>query len=158
MEISTRALAAVVLATTILTGGAAGQPQSTQTPAATQVSGEVTALDAQSRQISLKPDQGEAVTATVGDSTSFRRIPAGPQDLTKATRIAFSDLGVGDRIVAIGQKSDDQRKVAVRTVIVMRRSDLAQKRQREQEEWQKRGMAGTASAIDPGANTFNINW
>jgi hypothetical protein len=140
----------------MLTGGAAGQSQSTQTPAATQVIGEVTALDAQSRQISLKPDQGEAVTVTVSDSTSFRRIPAGAQDLTKATRIALSDLGVGDRIVAIGQKSEDQRKVAARTVIVMSRSDLEQKRLREQEAWLKRGMAGTVSTIDPGASSFII--
>ena len=134
----------------------AGQSQSTPTPAASQVIGEVTALDAQSRQISLKPDQGEAVTVTVSDSTSFRRVPPGAQDLTKATRIALSDLGVGDRIVAIGQRSDDQRKVAARAVIVMSRSDLAQKRLREQEEWQKRGMSGTVSAIDTGANTFII--
>jgi hypothetical protein len=140
----------------LLAGAALGQAQSTQAPAASQVIGEVTALDAQSRQISLKPDQGEAVTVTVGDSTSFRRVPPGAQDLTKATRIALSDLGIGDRIVAIGQKSDDQRKVAARAVIVMSRSDLARKRQLEQEDWQKRGMSGTVSAIDPGANTFTV--
>ena len=140
----------------LLAGAALGQAQSTQAPAASQVIGEVTALDAQSRQISLKPDQGEPLTVTVTDSTSFRRVPPGAQDLTKATRIALSDLGIGDRIVAIGQKSDDQRKVAARAVIVMSRSDLARKRQLEQEDWQKRGMSGTVSAIDPGANTFTV--
>jgi hypothetical protein len=41
-------------------------------------------------------------------------------------------------------------------VIAMSRSDLTQQRLREQEEWQKRGVAGTVSAVDPGANTFTI--
>jgi hypothetical protein len=141
----------------MLAAGVLGQSQSDRTPAAAgQVIGEVTALDAQSRQISLKTDQGEAVAVTVGDSTSFRRVPPGAQDLTKATRIAFSDLSVGDRIVAIGQRSDDRKKVAARAIIAMSRSDLAQKRLREQEEWQKRGASGTVSAVDPGANGFTI--
>ena len=143
-------IAVVALATTMLAGGALGQAQSGQ------VIGEVTALDPQSRQISLKTDQGEAVTVTVGDSTSFRRVPPGAKDLTTATRIAFPDLGVGDRIVAIGQRSDDRRKVEARTVIAMSRSDLAQKRLQEQEEWQKRGVSGTVLAVDPGAHTFTI--
>jgi transcription antitermination factor NusG len=134
----------------MLAGGALGQAQSGQ------VIGEVTALDPQSRQISLKTDQGEAVTVTVGDSTSFRRVPPGAKDLTTAARIAFPDLGVGDRIVAIGQRSDDRRKVEARTVIAMSRSDLAQKRLQEQEEWQKRGVSGTVLAVDPGAHTFTI--
>jgi hypothetical protein len=110
------------------------------------VIGEVTALDAQSGQISLKTDKGEAVTAPVGASTVYLRVPPGEKDLQKAARIAFSDIGVGDRVLVIGQK----------TVIVMTRSDLAQKQRREQEEWQKRGMSGTVWAIDPAAKTFTI--
>jgi hypothetical protein len=134
----------------MLAGVAVGQSQSGQ------VIGEVTALDAQSRQISLKTDQGEAVTVTVGDSTSFRRVPPGAKDLTTAMRIGLSDLGVGDRVIAIGQRADDRKTVEARSVIVMSRSDLTQQRLREQEGWQKRGVAGTVSAVDPGANTFTI--
>ena len=144
-------LAVVALAAAMLAGAALGQSQSGQSTI-----GEVTALVAQSRQISLKTDQGEAVTVTAGDSTSFRRVPPGAKDLTTATRIAFSDLGVGDRIIAIGQRSNDRKTVEARSVIAMSRSDLTQQRLREQEEWQKRGVAGTVSAVDPGANTLTI--
>ena len=145
-----RTIAVVAFAAAMLAGVAPGQSQSGQ------VIGEVTALVAQSRQVSLKTDQGELVTVTVGDSTSFRRVPPGAKDLTTATRIAFSDLGVGDRIIAIGQRSDDRKTVEARSVIAMSRSDLTQQRLREQEEWQKRGVAGTVSALDPGANAFTI--
>src|SRR6058998_2102474 len=124
--------------------GSIGSAQA-QAPAvsANQALGEVTAIDAQSKQISLKPDKGEPVTIVVGAATVFRQVPAGALDLTKAVRIAFTDLGAGDRILAIGQKSEDQKKIDARSVIVMTRSDLTQKQQREQEDWQKRGVSGT---------------
>jgi hypothetical protein len=134
----------------MLAGGAPGQSQSGQ------AIGEITALDAGSGRISIKTDQGEAVAVTVGDSTSFRRVPPGALDLTKATRIGLSDLGVGDRIVAIGQRSEDRKKVVARAIIAMSRSDLAQKRLQEQEDWQKRGVSGTVSAVDPGAGSFTV--
>ena len=149
-------IAAMVLSTTML-AGVLGQAQPTPAPASIQVVGEVTAMVAQSGRISIRTDKGEGVTITVSDSTSFRRIPPGAQDLTKATRIALSDLGVGDRILAIGRRSEDSERLEARSVIVMSRSDLAQKRQREQEDWQKRGMSGTVSALGPGASTFTIS-
>jgi hypothetical protein len=128
----------------------AGQAQA---PAG-QVIGEIAAIDSQSRQISLKTDKGEAVAVVVAETTVFRRVPPGAQDLTKAVRIAFSDVGKGDRIVAIGQKSAE--KLEARSVIVMTRSDLTQKQKLEQEEWQKRGVTGSVSAIDAAAKTFTI--
>jgi hypothetical protein len=156
MEIPMSTLAAVALAATLVAGSGVGRAQSTKTPASGRVIGEVTALVAQPRQISLKTDNGEKVTVAVGDSTAFRRVPPGAQDLTKATPIVFTDLGVGDRIIAIGQQSGDQKLLEARSVIVMSRSDLTQKWQREQEEWHQRGMSGTVSAVDPGANTLTI--
>jgi len=146
---SARILAALCLA---VTGCVTGQAQA---PAG-QVIGEIAAIDPQSRQISLKTDKGESVAVVVADTTVFRRVPPGAQDLTKAVRIAFSDVGNGDRIVAIGQKSEDQKRIEARSVIVMTRSDLTQKQKLEQEEWQKRGVTGSVSAIDAAAKTFTI--
>jgi hypothetical protein len=139
----------------VLARNTSGQSQPTK-PAASQVIGEVTALDAQFRQISIRTDQGEAVTVAISDSTTFRKVPAGAQDLTKATRIAPTDVGAGDRILAIGQRSDDQKRVEARSVIVMSRSDLAQKRQSEQEQWHRRGLSGTVATVDPATNTFTL--
>lgn len=138
-------------------GGFGGQAQSTQAPgAASQVIGEVTAMVAQLGQISIKTDKGEGVTVIVSDSTSFRKVPLGAQDLKTATRIALSDLGVGDRIIAIGRRPDDQNRIEARSVIVMSRSDLMQKRQREQDEWQKRGIGGVIIALNPASREITI--
>src|SRR5437867_1658809 len=103
VEIQMKALTTAVLAATIFACSALGQSQTTR-PVASQVIGEVIALDAQLRQISIRTDQGEAVTVAIGDSTTFRKVPAGAQNLTKAARIVLADVGAGDRIVAIGER------------------------------------------------------
>jgi hypothetical protein len=121
-----------------------GQPSTAQVPA-TRVIGEVTGLAAGAGQISLKTDDGETVTVTVGVNTAFRRFPPGAQDLASAARVDFSGIGVGDRVLAIGTSSAGQKKVDARSVIVMSRSDLEQKRQAEHDDWRKRGISGVVS-------------
>jgi hypothetical protein len=83
-------------------------------------------------------------------------VAAEAPDLTKATRIAAADVAPGDRILAMGQPAEDPKCFNARSIIVMTRSDLAQKRQSEQQEWQKRGASGTVASVDPGANTFSL--
>ncbi len=126
-----------------------------QSPA-TRVIGEVTGLNAASRQITLKTDKGDVVTVVAAGSAALRRVPPGVQDLNSATRIDFSGIGVGDRVLAIGQSSADQKSLDARSVIVMSRSDLDKKRQAEHEEWRKRGVAGIVSVVDPESKTFTI--
>src|SRR6266404_5358449 len=111
-----------------------------QAPAANQVIGEVTDVNHELRQISLRPDKGESLLVALTDATVLRRVPAGGLDLTKAVRTAFLEVGKGERIVAIGQRSEDQKRVDARSVIVMTRSDLSQKQQQDQEAWRKRGI------------------
>lgn len=147
----------------ILTAGAlvvmaalAGRTRAQGQPASNQAIGEVSAIDAQARQVSLKSDKGETITVAVSDAAAVRKVPPGAQDLTKAARISFSEIAQGDRIAAIGQWSEDRKRVDARSVIVMARSELNQKQAQERADWQKRGMAGIVSAADPGANTFTI--
>jgi hypothetical protein len=55
-------------------------------PALKSVIGEVTAIDAASKQIKLKGDDGAAYTVTLSDTTSFLRIPPGEKDLKKLAK------------------------------------------------------------------------
>jgi hypothetical protein len=112
------------------------------------VIGEVTSIDGAGKQIKLKGDDGAAYTVTLSDSTSFLRIPPGETDLKKATKIAFSDLAVGDRALARGVLDEAAKTVPARTVVIMTKADLAQKHQHDQAEWQKRGVVGTVSALN----------
>ena len=117
-------------------------------PALKSVIGEVTSIDGAGKQIKLKGDDGSAYTVTLSDSTSFLRIPPGETDLKKATKIAFSDLAVGDRALARGVLDEAAKTVPARTVVIMTKADLAQKHQHDQAEWQKRGVVGTVSALN----------
>ena len=116
--------------------------------------GEVTSVDTEHRDIVLKQDKGAPVTITVGEKASVLRVPPGETDLKKATRITFADIGTGDRLLAVGSKSAD--KVEARTVVIMNKADIAQKQEREQQEWQKRSVSGVVAAIDPADKTMTI--
>ena len=85
------------------------------------------------------------------------RIAPGQTDLKNATPITPQDLQVGDRILVRGKASDDAKSLAASAVIVMKRSDVAAKQQQEKDDWQKRGIGGLVSEVDPAAGTVTIS-
>jgi hypothetical protein len=125
-------------------------------PALKSVIGEVTSIDAASKQLKLKGDDGGAYTVTLSDNTSFLRIPPGEKDLKKASKIAFTDLTVGDRALARGPLDDQSKSVAARTVVVMTKGDLAQKQEQDRAEWQRRGIVGVVTALNAGNKEVTI--
>ncbi|HEX8353406.1 MAG TPA: hypothetical protein VF611_10930, partial [Pyrinomonadaceae bacterium] len=102
-------------------------------PAQARVLGEVTALDASARRLTLKTGDGKSVAVRYDDKTLFRRVPAGETTLDKAVVIVAAEVGVGDRVIARGSESADA--LLARSVVVVSQADIAQKRQREREEW-----------------------
>jgi hypothetical protein len=117
-------------------------------PALKSVIGEVTSIDAPNKQVQLKGDDGAVYTVTLSDTTSFLRIPPGEKDLKKASKIAFTDVMVGDRALARGPIEGDSKTVPARTVVIMTKGDLAQKHERDRAEWQKRGIVGVVTALN----------
>jgi hypothetical protein len=114
-------------------------------PALKSVVGEVTAIDAAGKQIMLKGDDGMAYTVILGDATSYLRVAPGEKDLKKATKIAFTDMMVGDRALALEKDSN----VPARAVVIMTKGDLAQKHDQERADWQRRSTTGVISALSP---------
>jgi hypothetical protein len=49
------------------------------------------------------------------------------------------------------------KSLAAASVIVMKQSDVAAKQQQEREDWQKRGIGGLVSAVDPAGGTVTIS-
>ena len=130
-----------------------------QTPPAAsraQLSGTVTAVNADANQLSLKGDKGEDVSVTTTDRTLILRIPPGETDPKKGTKIALSALNPGDRAVIIGATPTDPKAWTATAVLVMSKSDVAGLQQKDQDDWKKRGTTGTVTAIDPAAKTVTI--
>src|SRR5690242_9152362 len=128
-----------------------------QAPKLDRVIGEVTAIDANAKQISVKLDSGAVVPATVDEKTRYLRIPPGEKDLKNATTIAFENVAVGDRAFVRGHMADDQKSIAAVAVIIMTKAELAQKHERDRDEWKRRGMAGPITAVNAAAKEATIS-
>ena len=115
------------------------------------IAGVVSNVDTSAKQIKVTGDDGASYTLALQENTIYLRMPLGETDQKKAVRIAFTDVSVGDRLIARGPVADD-KTVPVRTVMIMSKTDVAQKQQRDQADWQKRGVTGIASAVNPANN------
>jgi hypothetical protein len=118
-------------------------------PTATNTVGVVNKIDATGRQIVLKTDAGVEVTIALQPTASFRRVAPGENDLRNAATIAITDISAGDRVLARGKPSDDQKTVAATLIVVMSQADIAKKQAAEQADWDKRGVIGVVTAVSP---------
>jgi hypothetical protein len=131
------------------------QTQATGTSTASRRIGAVKAING--TVIILTPDSGPDLSVTVQATTRILRIAPGEKDLKNATPIQLQDLQIGDRILVAGKASDDNLSLAASTLVVMKHSDLEARHQQDLQDWQKRGVDGLASAVDPVVGTVTIS-
>ncbi len=119
--------------------------------------GEVKSIDAATKQLSIKTDAGSTVTVSLTDKTTYKKLAPGETSLTNATDVTFADLAEGDRIMARGTVSADQKSVPAMMVIVMTKGDLARKQEAERAEWRRRGILGVITALKPDTKEITIS-
>jgi hypothetical protein len=87
--------------------------------------------------------------------TFFALRPA-PKDLKDAAPLQLQDLQTGDRVRVRGQAAPDG-SIAALEIIVMARTDVEGRHQQEEQDWQKRGLGGLVSSVDPATSTVTIS-
>lgn len=112
---------------------------------------------AQGNSVVVVPDSGSEITAVLSATTKILRVPPGEKDLKNAIPLTAQDLQAGDRVLVRGQGSADGHSIAALAVIVMKQGDVSAKQQRDREDWQKRGVDGLVSAVDPASGTITIS-
>jgi hypothetical protein len=142
-------------------------PLAAQTPSPTPVSdsaitalsvmGTVSELKSDIRQVIVTTAAGNQVTVTLSDRTVYMRIPPGEKTKDKFIKINPTDFGVGDSVFARGRMSDDRKSMPALEFYVMSKGDIAQQRERERDEWRKRGIAGTVSAVNADTKEITID-
>lgn len=135
-------------------------PAAQGTPGITpnRVSGEVTAIDAAAKTITVKADGSSAlVTIMLNEKTSYLRAKPEATSKNDMGSITLADISVGDRVVALGKVSDDQKSVPARVVISMTKTDVAKKQEHDREEWKRRGIVGNITAIDPTTKEITVS-
>lgn len=144
-----------------------GHAQATSTTATTQQAsdpgitatgaiGEVKLIDAAAKQLTLKTDAGALITVAFSDASVFMRLAPGEKTLANATKIAFKDVGEGDRVWARGKVSEDRKTVPATALIIMNKADIAKKQEEERAEWKRRGMLGKITALKPESKEITV--
>jgi Domain of unknown function (DUF5666) len=121
-----------------------------------QVSGTISNVDAASNHLTLKGDKGDAVEVSTTDRTLVLRIPPGETDPKKGSKVPLSSLAAGDRAVIVGPPPATGNAWNATAVLVMTRSDVASIQQKDQEDWKRRGVTGTVTAMDATARSVSI--
>ena len=122
-------------------------PAAAQTPAASAAARQIGTVKAISgNTLTLAADGGSQVSVTVAEGARVLQLAPGSTDLKTAQQIALSDIAVGDRVLVTGKAADDGFLEAAR-VILMKSTDIAQKNEAEQSDWQHRGSGGLVNAV-----------
>jgi len=151
--------ALVLLASAFLLSAQTPAPSPVSDPAITalSVTGTVSELKTDTRQVIVTTAAGNQVTVTLSDRTTFMRIPPGEKTKDKFIRVSPTDFGVGDSVFARGRMTDDRKSMPALEFYVMSKGDIAQQREREKEDWRKRGLAGAVSAINAETKEITID-
>ncbi|HUA15121.1 MAG TPA: DUF5666 domain-containing protein [Verrucomicrobiae bacterium] len=116
--------------------------------------GTIKAIDG--NKITLAPASGPEVAVTVEPNARILRLAPGEKDLKTAAPITVQDLQVGDTIRVRGYASDDARNFPALEVLVITHAAVAAMSEQIREDWQKRGMGGLVSAVDPAAGNVTV--
>ena len=105
----------------------------------------------------LQTDSGTRLTVLLPNNATLLRVAPNQKDLKSATKINAGDISVGDRILVRGHISDDQKTLLATAAIVMSKVDIARKQEAERADWQRRGVGGLVSSVDPATSTITIS-
>jgi hypothetical protein len=105
----------------------------------------------------LQTDSGKRLAVLLSQSATLVRVAPNEKNLKNATKINAGEISIGDRILVRGHISDDQKTLLATAAIVMSKVDIARKQEAERTDWQRRGVGGLVSSVDPVTNTITIS-
>ncbi len=118
--------------------------------------GAVSAVSPGGQGVVLRKDVGGEITVSWDAKTAFLRALPGATSLEGATPVEPSQIAAGDRLLCRGTLDSAGRTLSANRVVVMTRGDVEGHRQREREDWQRRGVAGVVSAVDPATREITV--
>ena len=109
----------------------------------------------------VKSIRGNTVVVTTATGDTTVTVAAGARvqqsaDLKTVSVSSLDQVAVGDRVLAMGTAGDGNTFSANRLVMI--KSDtIAQRDQKSQQDWARRGSGGIVTALNPAANTVEIS-
>jgi hypothetical protein len=141
----------MLVAAMVVLGLAAAQAQEA---AAGRAVGTIKAINGNN--IILTTDAGSDLNVLVLVTTRIVRVAPGQTSLQGATLVQFRDLQAGDRVLVRTTPAEDGKSLNASMVVLMKSTDLAEKKQKELEDWEKRGAGGLVTAVDPATGIVKL--
>jgi Domain of unknown function (DUF5666) len=107
--------------------------------------------------ITVKNDAGATMQVTVAQDARLLRVEPGQKTLAGASPFNLADLQTGDRVMARGSTSADGSSLTASMLVAIKGADIAQKQERDREDWQKNGTGGLVKSVDSAAGTVTIS-
>ncbi|MGI4852748.1 MAG: DUF5666 domain-containing protein [Janthinobacterium lividum] len=152
----THCLVAVALLTVpgVIAGGAAHAQTAPASVAANRALGTVKSVNGNSMIVTT--DAGAAVQVTLADTVRVQQLAPGSTDLKTAQAGTVDAIATGDRVLVSGTAGEAGALTATR-VILMKSAAIAQRNQSSQADWNRRGMGGIVTAVDPLTGTLSVS-
>ena len=115
--------------------------------------GEVTAVE--SGKIVLQTKDG-MIDVMISDKTAFKKVSPENPKISTAVEAAFSEIGVGDKLLVTGEVAADKKSVPAKNVYLMSKSAIAEKQAKESEQWRTRGISGRVTNLNFEKNEITV--
>jgi hypothetical protein len=117
-------------------------------PGRDSVVGAVFAVSPGGQGVVLRKDGGGELTVSWNAGTTFLRARPGATSLEGATPVEPAQIADGDRLLCRGTLDPKGTTLSANRVVLMTRADVEGRREREHEDWRRRGVTGVVSAVD----------
>ena len=101
--------------------------------------------------LTVKTDAGQTYQVDVPSGAAIKRIEPGQKDLTTAAAIQFTDLAVGDRTLVRLDADAPAGTTQAQQIVAVKQAAVAEKQQKDREDWQRNGVGGLVKSIDAGS-------
>ena len=108
--------------------------------------GTITAISGNT--LTVKTDADGVQQVNVPATATLKRVAPGQTDLKSAETILFTDLAAGDRVFVTPDPNATDATVQALRIIAIKQSDLTQKREKDLQDWQLRGVGGLVKSVD----------
>jgi hypothetical protein len=98
--------------------------------------------------LTLKTDAGQSYQVEVPAAAAIKRVEPGEKDLSKAETIQLTDLAVGDRALVRLDPAAPAGTTQALQIVAIKKADVAQKQQKDREDWQRNGVGGLVKSVD----------
>ena len=137
-------VAAPLVAPLVNAQGAGAQGAATQ--ASSRFVGAITTISGKT--LTVKTDGDGVRQVEVPATAALKRIAPGQKDLSTADTIQFSDLETGDRVLVKLNPDAPAGTSEALQIVAVKQADVAEKQQKDREDWQRRGVGGLVKSVD----------